>query len=349
MRMTARRDARSLDHATLEEMRRLGITRVFAGETQVAVARSLQVHPRTVQKWVQRARVGGVDALASRKASGRPPSLSNAQLAQLKRTIVGKNPMQLNFGVALWTVRVIQDFILRRFGVALHATTVSRLMRSKLGLSPQKPARRAFQRDDAACRHWAEKEFPGIVRRAKRRQATILFADEAGVHEDGPVGTTWGERGVRPVVHVRSGRRRVSVISAISPRGRLWFRCFQGTLTAARFIEFLEAMLHDIHGKIVLVLDRHPAHVAAATKKFVLAHRKRLELHFLPAYAPDMNPDEHVWGYLKGMFRRDPLHADEDLGSAVEESMHRIAGSRDLVRSFFKNPEVQYAATALGW
>ena len=340
-----RRDARSLDHRTLEEMRRLAVQRVLSGETQQSVARSFQVHGQTVWKWMDQYRRRGKKGLESRQSKGPEPRLTKRQQRQLFKLIVEKTPMQLKFPYALWTLPLVQELIAQRFGVVLHRTTVGRLLRS-LGLSPQKPARRAFERDERECAHWANEKFPAIVEQVRRRQSALLFGDEAGVHEDGPIARTWGAKGRRPVVRVTGRRRRINVISAVSPRGRLWFRCFKGTLTAPRFIQFLEALLHDVRGPIDLVLDKHPAHAAAATRRFILEH-PRLRVHFLPSYAPDMNPDEHVWGYLKGLFRREPLAVTEDFDSAVHNSMVQIQGDRPLVRSFFENPEADYVLRAI--
>jgi transposase len=345
---TTRRDARSLDHATLEEMRRLAISRVQAGETQADVARSLQVRPSSLWKWVDAYRRYGDAGLASTKATGRKPKLTEKQQSRLKRIIVGKNPLQLSFGSALWTLPIVSALIEREFGVVLHETSVARLL-SRLGLTPQKPQRRAFQRDDEACQRWASEEFPAIVRAAKRKQATILFGDETGVREDGPIATTWGARGQRPTVRVTFSRARVNVISFISPRGRLWFRCFKEELNSALFIEFLKALLRDVRGHIFLILDKHPAHVSAATRRFLDEKKDRLTIHHLPSYAPDMNPDEHVWGYLKSMFRRAPLDVGETLTAAVEDSMNTIQEDRALVQTFFGNPEVAYVKQAISW
>jgi transposase len=346
--MSEKRDGRSLDHATLEEMRRLAIRRIEAGESQADVARSLDMHPASIWKWVAKFRKGGEEALGSTKSSGRPPTLSEKQQEQLKRTIVGKNPQQLSFGVALWTLPVIQSTIQKMFGVVLHKSTVARML-DRMGLTPQKPIKRSFRRDDEACERWAKEEFPAIVEAAKRKQATLLFSDEAGVHEDGPIGTTWAPKGERPVVRVTGGRKRVNVISAVSPRGRLWFRCYAGMLTAARFVDFLAALIKDVRGYIVLVVDRHPAHVAAATKRWLAEHANRIELHLLPPYAPDLNPDEHVWSHLKGMFRRDPLGRFDDLESTVTKSMNDISSDKSLVRGFFGHPAVAYVKEALSW
>jgi transposase len=342
------RDARSLDHATLEEMRRLAVRRVADGETHQAVATSMQVHRGTVARWVSTYRAAGEAGLASRTAPGPSPRLTPRQQAQLRRWIVDRTPQQFTFPFALWTVPLIGQLLEHRFGVVLHATTIARLLR-RLGLSPQRPVRRAFRRDEAECQHWAQAAFPAVVRAVRRRQATLLFADETGVHEDGPVARTWGARGQTPVVTVTGRRDRVNVISAISPRGRLWFRCYRGTLTAARFIDFLAALLRDIRGPIDLVLDKHPAHVAAATRRFLQARRTRLRVHYLPGYAPDLNPDEHVWSHLKGMFRREPVAPGEALEGAVRTAMATIQEDRQMVRRFFGHPAVAYVKQALRW
>jgi transposase len=293
-------------------------------------------------------RAGGEEALASRKAPGPKSKLDARQQERLRRILVGKNPQQLSFPFALWTLPLVGQLVRRLFGVVLHKTTIARMLH-RMGLSPQKPTKRAFCRDEDQCLQWTREDFPRIVQQAHSRQATLLFLDESGVHEDGPVDRTWGEKGHRPVVQVTGRRGRINVISAVSPRGRLWFRCYEGTLDAPLFQEFLKGLLHDVRGPIELILDRHPAHVAAATCRFIQQHEKRLRVHHLPPYAPDFNPDEHVWSYLKGLFRRQPLEPEEKLGLAVRLSMEQIQADRSLVRSFFGHPAVAYVKEALHW
>jgi len=343
-----KRDARSLDHKTLEEMRRLAVKRVLGGETQAEVASSVEVHEDTVWKWMRTHREEGEAGLASTKASGRPPTLTTREQGRLFRLIVGKTPAQLNFGPALWTLSVVGDVIHKWFGKKLHVSNISRLLH-RLGITPQKPTRRAIQQDEAEIRRWMEEEFPAIVREAKRKQASLLFSDETGIREDAAIATTWGRRGSTPVVRLSGTRRRINVISAITPHGRLWFRCYQGNLNAALFIEFLEALLHDISKKIVLIIDRHPAHRAASVLRFLRKHEDRLSVHFLPAYAPELNPDEHAWSAVKRLFRTDPLDPDEDIEGAVSAVMRKIKDDRAWVKSFFDHPEVAYVKEALGW
>ena len=345
---TKRRDARRLDHTTLEELRRLAVSRVAAGETHRAVAASLEVHRMTVAKWMAWYRAKGEAGLASTRGTGRPRTLAAKQEAQLQRLVIGKDPRQLNFGPALWTRRLVGELVSRRFGVVLHETTISRLL-FRLGITPQKPTRQAFQRDPLECERWMTQVFPRIVREARRRQAVLLFVDETGVREDQPVGRTWGARGQRPVVRVTGTRRRINCISAITPRGRLWFRCFPHNLNAATYIAFLTALRQAVRKPILLIQDSHPAHVAAATRRFVRAQGQRLTVYNLPAYAPDLNPDEHVWTHLKGIFRRNPLALDERIEARVEGTMRKLEKDRAAVRAFFGHPAVAYIRKALHW
>lgn len=290
----------------------------------------------------------GEAGLVSRPIEGRPPKLTEDARARLKATIIERLPSDVGLGAELWTLPLLRRHIATDFGVELHPTNISRML-AKMGLTPQRPTRRALERDEAECRRWATNDFPEIVRDAKTSGATILFEDETGVHENTPLETTWGERGKRPVVVVPGTRRRVNVISALSPYGNLWFRCYKGNLNAAVFVAFLAALLHDVRGKIVLIIDKHPAHIAKMTRQFIEKRSDRLTVHYLPGYAPDMNPDEHAWGHLKRMFRQHPLAAEEDIEGAVDAAMAAIRSDRKLVRAFFEHPEAKYIRAALNW
>ena len=72
-------------------------------------------------------------------------------------------------------------------------------------------------------------------------------------------------------------------------------------------------------------------------------------MHYLPAYAPEMNPDEHVWSRLKGLFRQTPVLATEDFDAAVENAMIGIALDRSLVRRSSDHPDVAYVKAVLHW
>jgi len=207
------RDARSLSHDASAELRRIAVGLVLKGESHPVVAKIVHVHPGTVGKWMMRYRAEGDAMFESRKAAGPVEKLTPKQQDQLRKLILTKTPRQLQFSFALWTLPLIGELITRKFGIVLHETTVSRMLR-RMGMTPQVPTRQAFQRDEDECTRWAKEEFPAIVADVRRKQAVLVFADEAGVHADGPIGRTWGVRGRTPVVRTTGNRQRVNVISA---------------------------------------------------------------------------------------------------------------------------------------
>ncbi len=89
------------------------------------------------------------------------------------------------------------------------------------------------------------------------------------------------------------------MISAVSPRGLMRFMVTKGSVTAAVFMEFLQRLLINAPGPVFVIVDGHPTHKAKSVKKFVEAQRGNLKLFYLPAYSPELNPDELVWNDLK--------------------------------------------------
>jgi len=94
---------------------------------------------------------------------------------------------------------------------------------------------------------------------------------------------------------------------------------------------------------VFLVLDGHPAHRAKIVADYVQSLKGRLELHFLPGYAPDLNPDEFVWNHLhqNGVTKK-PLNKNEQLKIRVEKDLANIKRSPRLVRSLFRAQSVAY-------
>ena len=115
-------------------------------------------------------------------------------------------------------------------------------------------------------------------------------------------------------------------------------------LTAALFVTFLQEFLRGRSKTVYLVVDGHPSHKANVVKEYVQSTQGRLELHFLPPYAPDLNPDEFVWQYVKtnGVSKK-PLKRNESLQERVEQDLDNVKRKRQLVRSFFQAKSVVYA------
>src|SRR6266700_3805208 len=140
-----------------------------------------------------------------------------------------------------------------------------------------------------------------IIRDLIRKQFGVKFSEvQASVRTDHHAGTTWGPVGQTPVVVKTGERKSVSMVSAISPRGELRFRVQEDRMNAARFIDFLKALLDSVPGKIFLIVDGHPVHKAKKVKAFTENEADgRLKIFLLPPYSPDLNPDEWVWNNVK--------------------------------------------------
>ena len=145
-----KRDGRKLDHKTLEEIRLMAMERLREGEAASAVMASFGLCRTTIYKWKRLARDGhGTKALLSRKASGRPRSLTASQESKVFRWINGRDPRQYGFDFGLWTRQVVAQLIEDKFGVGLSLASVGALL-ARLGLTPQKPLQRAYERDPEA-------------------------------------------------------------------------------------------------------------------------------------------------------------------------------------------------------
>jgi transposase len=338
-------DGRKLSHKALEHMRLLAVRRVTEdGERPSDVMDSLGLCRTSIYPWLRRYRDKGLEALAEKVSQGPEPKLSEKQRQQVRRWILGNDPRQHGFDFGLWTRRIVQSMIGEKMGVELCLTSVGKLLAS-LEITPQKPLRRAYERDPLAVERWRMEEYPKLRKRAKKRGAMIFFLDEAGFQSDPPLGRTYGLKGHTPVVPSSGQRQSINVISAVNASGAFWAATYTGKLDSEAFVIFLRNFMKGRRNKVFLVVDGHPAHKARIVKEYVAGTQGRLELHFLPPYAPDLNPDEFVWNYMKttGVSKK-PLKKNESLRARVEQDLINISQDAILVASFFLAESVVYTA-----
>ncbi len=143
---------------------------------------------------------------------------------------------------------------------------------------------------------------------ARRRRAWLVFEDESGLSHQPVVRRTWAPRGQPPVLtHTGANWKRLSVAAAVAfrwdgRRTRFYFHTRPGTYTDATLIPFLRALQRHFHGQpIILLWDGLPAHKSRRMQAYLARHRPQLRVERLPAYAPDLNPVELIWGNVKGM------------------------------------------------
>lgn len=339
------RDARSLPGAVQESLRFRVIRAVQEGRTQQDAADRFGVSRVAVNQWLQRWREGGAEALKARRR-GRPPEtqLNSRQTETTIRLIVGRCPDQLRLPFALWTREAVQQLLEKKFGVELSVWTVGRYLK-RWGLTPQKPLHRAFEQDPEAVRRWLQEEYPDIRRRGKREGAEIHWGDETGLRSDHYAGRSYGLRGQTPVIPGTGQRFGCNMTSTITNRGRLSFMVFRGTFRVRTQLKFLRRLLRQVNGKIFWIVDRHPVHRAAAVTRWLEEHRDRIERFYLPAYSPQLNPDELLNQDVKtNALGRRRARDEKDLVANVRGYLRSTQRQPHIVRSYFREKNVRYAA-----
>ena len=340
-------DARTLAPAAQAHLRRLAVKAVRAGLRQTAAAKTYGVSLRAVNKWVAIDKGGGLRALKPKRRGrrlGQGGRLRVAQAQRIRSLIVGKLPDQLKLPFYLWTRAAVASLMAREYGLTVSLTTVGRYLRA-WGMSPQKPVRRAYERNDAAIAQWLSEEYPAIARQARRDGATIYWGDEMGLRSDHVAGTSYAPLGQTPVIRATGQRFGCNMISAITNRGGLSFMVFQGKFTSPVFVAFMQRLLKQVAGTISLIVDGHPVHKSGTATRFAASHSSRLRLIRMPGYCPELNPDELLNQDVKtnGLGKSRPTNRTE-LMAIVRSHLYRRQKQPQVITNLFREKHVRYAA-----
>lgn len=166
-------------------------------------------------------------------------------------------------------------------------------------------------------------------KKAEQEKRTIVFVDESGFYLLPMAVRTYAPRGQTPVLRVKLTRDHLSVIGGITEKGRLFMQMQERAYRAEDVVAFLRLLLRKMTGKLLVIWDGSPIHRAEVIKKFLASGAaKRLHLERLPGYAPDLNPQEHVWNLLKrrelkNLCCRDLAQLGQELVRAKERLRHR--------------------------
>lgn len=341
------RDARSLSDDALETLRERAVAMVRGGATQVLAARALGVHKNTVSLWLKAWREAGEAALKARRRGRRPGEqkrLSAAQEAALQKLITDQCPDQLKLPFALWSRAAVRDLIEARYGIVLAITTVGDYLR-RWGFTPQRPVKRAIERQDARIRAWLAADYPAIATRAKAEGAEIHWGDETGITNQASYGRSFAPRGKTPIVARTAKRHTTSMISTVTNRGTTRFMIYEGALNVALFLKFLKRLTRRARRKIYLIVDNLKVHHAKMVKAWIAANPGKIALFFLPAYAPEHNPDELLNSAVKRRLARRPAPRHrEELKTNLRADMRRLQRMPDTIRAFFRAPTTAHAA-----
>jgi transposase len=268
------------------------------GKAVEEVAALLDLGGQTVRDYVHAFLCRGVASLHYRKAPGRPPKLSKTQRKELA-ALLKAGPEAAGYSTGCWTTVLIQELILRRFGVEYHPHYLCVLL-EQLGFSFQKARFASDHLNEAARTEWQQQTWPTIVRLAAQKDALILFGDEAGFAQWGSLSYTWAPKGEQPLVKTCGKRKAYKVFGLIEySSGRLFWQGQTERFTTASYQAFLAKVLAQTQQHIILIQDGARYHTSQAMHDFFATHADRLTKFQLPAYSPDFNPIEHLWKKVK--------------------------------------------------
>jgi transposase len=349
-----RRDFRSIGRNAQEALRERAVYLVVNEEmTQGEAARAVGVHRQVVNRWVQRHQdAGAAGLLDGRRVSPRRGCgiLTAAEARRVQGWITAKCPDQMQLPFALWTAPAVRELIQRKFGKDLGLSTMQ-LYLKRWGFTSQKPLERATPRDPQKIRAWLEREYPSLAARAKREKAAIYWGDETGIcNQDqiGPFGKNSGGYAPKrqtPVRHPTAQKFSTSMIAAVSNRGLMRFRLYEGALNIEIFIDFMKRLIKDAKRRVFFIVDNLRVHHAKKVRAWLAQHEDEIEVFYLPAYAPEHNPDEYLNNDLKQNLKNKPQPKDrEQLVSAASSVLRSIERKPGRVTSYFHVQHVRYVA-----
>jgi transposase len=336
----------------LREKRRLRAAELFEqGVPNVLIAEQLGVSDSAVGLWKATWEQGGAEALRSTGRPGYPSLLSEPQVAVLTA--------ELDRGAAAhgheqdrWMLKWVNDLINELFGVRFADTAgVWRFLR-RIGYSHHRPGRRATQRDEQAITAWRTVTWPQIVARARRTRAWIVFEDESGAMLAPPVRGTWARRGRRVWLHCSyAPHRRVSMAAFACYRAGRLPKLFYALIPDASFTEnefgpLITALCEALGGgRVILVWDRLPGHYTSCkTKQFIAENTTWLSVEPLPGYAPELNPVEQAWAWVKnGPLAQYCAPTLADLTDAAGRALDRLRKQPELLTPFLRHTGLDWA------
>jgi transposase len=305
------------------------------------------VASETVSRWWSAYTNGGVDALPGDR-TGRPVgsgrTLTSEEEEQIQQWMLEKSPEEHGVPSALWTRRAVAELIEKRLEIKMPIRTVGEYL-NRWGFTPQKPKRKSYKQDPEEVRRWLEEEYPAIERRATEENAEIHWGDETGVRSTCQVGRGYAPKGETPELKVAGNRFSVNMMSTITNQGKVRWMIYTGRMNGALFIVFLQRLLRGAERKLFVIVDHLSVHESAAVAAWLADKTDRIEVFYLPKYAPELNPDEYLNCDVKAGVNAHGLPKTRDqLKDNLKRFMHKLLQLPKRVASYFRHKCINYAA-----
>ena len=324
----AKRPPKQSKHQLLEQKRMKAMEMINSGTRPTEVARLLDVSYRSVCLWRKAVRTGGDVALKSRGRPGPAPQMTEDQRTILKSALIG-GAVNAGYDSQLWTLKRVQAYIRKTFSIKLSIPTTFYLLKN-MGFSSQKPQKRARERDPKKVEEWKEHKWPAIKAKAEVEGRTIVFVDESGISQKPARAATWAPIGETPVIEFNFNWKKLSAIAGVS-FDSFWFALHEGSIKSEQIITFVDQLRKKINKKVLLVWDGLRAHWSGDVRRHIESLGDEIHVEQLPAYSPDLNPVEFLWGHLK----------QHELANFCATSLGILSKkTRDVLRKTQKRPSI---------
>lgn len=341
--MNEKTDGRKLPRELLEEKRRLAQRLRKRGMTRAEIGEILGIHADTIGRWLKLDKHSLKVNRGGRK-KGDANLLTADEEEQIRAKIIDKSPDQLKLSYALWTRQAVKELIAQETGVELAIRTVGDYLK-RWGMTPQKPQKRAYEQRAPEVKAWLEEEYPEIQRKAKVENAEIYWGDETGLRSDCQHERGYAPKGKTPVIRLNAKRESINMISAITNQGKVRFRIFEGSTNADVLIDFMWRLTKDAKRKVILILDNLRVHHSKPVKEWLEEHKNMIEVFYLPAYSPELNPDEYLNCDLKaGVHSGVPARSKDQLKLKTSDHMKMLQRKPSRVKKYFMHEKIRYAA-----
>lgn len=291
------------------------------------IARIFDATQGTVRRWIERFEKEGIDCLADRPRSGRPPKVSAATLPLVERDVLA-SPASKGYLFNIWTAINLSVHLVRQYGIRVSQATIRRILVA-LDFRHNRPRHGPKKAVDPQLKEKLNAILGVLSSRVSGNH--VLYEDEADVHLLPTIRAMWMKRGKQVRVPTPGTNSKKSIFGALDIRTGKWlYRIFDHKRTE-QFIEFLNHVISSYPtGKIHIILDNFSIHKAKAVQEWLASH-PRVRLYYLPCYMPQLNPAEKIWWRLKAVVAANRLYGTMDaLIRAVETFFERLTTSEVL-------------------
>jgi len=318
-----------------EQRRYHALTLKEQGWKACDIATALNVSEGAVSRWLKKAEIKGRQSLQATPHTGRPAELTEEQKRHIPE-LLWHGAEAYGFRGNVWTCPRVKKVLETEFGITYHRSHIARLLK-ELHWTPQQPIERAAQRNEKEILRWRTETWLEIRRKAILEKRTMVFVDESGFYLLPAILKTYAPRGNTPILKVFQTNDHLSVMSGITPQGWLFTRTRFEALNGCDSVGFLKHLRSQMDRKLLVIWDGSPIHRNHEVKEYLAnGAAKYLHLERLPAYAPDLNPDEGTWRHLKRVELANLCCSDLDhLYQQLSLAIFRLRRKPLLIQSFF--------------